>query len=425
MKRRIAVVGGGWAGLAAAVKASTRGWQVSLYEMAPQLGGRARNVVIGDDVLDNGQHILIGAYLQTLALMRKVGVDPEAALLRMPLTLVGPDGRGLVLPRGAAMPAFARGVMAHPQWSFADRCSLLATAVGWAVRGFRCAPSTTVSQLCGGLGAAVRDDLIEPLCVAALNTPARDASAVVFLRVLKDALFSGAGSSDLLLPRRRLGELLPAPAAAWLRDRGAAIHTTRRVNAVAIDDAGAVRIDGDRHDAVVIATSAVEAARLVRPHAPHWSDRADALRYQPIVTVTTFSEGAGLPQPMIALPGSDDTTRPAQYVFDLGRLGGRPGAFSFVVSGAAAWVERGLDATREAVLAQAEDQLAAHLPGKLEVLHTLTEKRATFACTPGLDRPPQAIVAGVVAAGDYCAGPYPATLEGAVRSGHAAIDLLA
>ena len=94
---RIAVIGGGWAGLAAAVRAVQLGHRVTLLEMASTLGGRARTVAQRGVRHDNGQHILIGAYTHTLDLMRAVGVDPAAALDRSPLCLMEPDGRGLAL----------------------------------------------------------------------------------------------------------------------------------------------------------------------------------------------------------------------------------------------------------------------------------------------------------------------------------------
>ena len=209
---RLAVVGAGWAGLAAAVEACALGAQVSLLEMAPQAGGRARSV--GE--LDNGQHILIGAYTDTLALMRRVGADPEALLLRQPLRLRYPEHDTLQLPGGPPTLAFARAVVACRAWPWPARLNLLRHSLGWAVTGFRCPPDWSVARLCSGLPAPVRADLVEPLCVAALNTPAQLASAQVFLRVLKDALFSGPGSADLLLPRQGLSALLPAPALAWL-----------------------------------------------------------------------------------------------------------------------------------------------------------------------------------------------------------------
>jgi squalene-associated FAD-dependent desaturase len=416
---RIAVVGGGWAGLAAAIEGTRRGARVSLFEMAAQLGGRARKVDLDGLALDNGQHILIGAYAQTLGLMRGVGVDIESVLQRLPLALVGPDGCGLELPPGSPRIAFARAVCAHPHWRWPERLSLLATAAGWSLRGFRCASALSVEALCARLTAAVRRELIEPLCVAALNTPAREASASVFLRVLHDALFAGPGASDLLLPRRHLGELLPEPAERWLRAHGAALHLSRRV--MRIERAGTKwRIDdGAAFDAVVLAGTTAEAERLARPLAPAWADATQALRHQPIVTVYLHAQGARLARPMIALP-SDEAAEPAQFVFDLGRLRGHDGVLACAVSGAERWLERGLDATAQAACSQVRRTLAP----AATVLHALAERRATFACVPALLRPSRDIAPGLIAAGDYVAGPYPATLEGAVRSGIEAIDAL-
>jgi squalene-associated FAD-dependent desaturase len=421
--RRVAVVGGGWAGLAAAVALVESGHALDGFEMAPQLGGRARRVDADGEVFDNGQHILIGAYAQTLALMRRVGADPDALLLRLPLTLRHPTGHGLRLPPGPAVPAFVRGVLACRDWTWGERLALLAQAGGWAARRFRCDPALTVAQLCAGLPARLRADLIDPLCVAALNTPADEASAAVLLRVLHDALFSGRGGADLLLPRVPLDALLPAPAARWLQLRGARWHCGRRV--ARIERAGAGwAVDGDRFDAVVLACSATEAARLAATVAPGWAARAAALRYEPIVTVYLQCDGARLPAPMMAL-ASDAHAAPAQFVFDHGALGGVPGRMAFVVSGAAPWVARGREATADAVVAQAVAAFPpATWPAPPRLLRLISEKRATFRCTPGLDRPPATIAPGLIAAGDHVQGPYPATLEGAVRSGLAAAAAL-
>lgn len=421
--RRIAVVGAGWAGLAAAVQAQAQGDLVTLFEMAPQPGGRARRVDTPRGVFDNGQHILIGAYTETLALMRQVGADPEALLLRCPLALRTPDGRGLALPAGAPLPAFVRGALAAHGWPWAARLALLRTAAGWWLQDFRCPPGTTVAALCAGLPATVRDELLEPLCVAALNTPAGRADGQVFLRVLHDALFAGRGSADLLLPRAPLSELLPAPAWRWLQDRGATCLTGRRVQRLDADGA-AWRVDGDPFDAVVLACSAVEAARLAAPIRPDWARQATALPYEPIVTAWLHDAALHLPQPMLALPTGPGA--PAQFVFDLGALTGATGLFAFVASGAGPALAAGLPACGQALLAQAR----AAFPGQFQgddaavLRHLAAERRATFACTPGLARPPQAIAPGLLAAGDHVQGPYPATLEGAVRAGRAAARAL-
>lgn len=400
---KVAIVGGGWAGIAAAVTLADAGHDIAVFEMASQLGGRARSIA-GQPDYDNGQHILIGAYRDSLALMRRLGVDPEQVLTRLPLALPYPGEPGLRLPPGSALIAFTRGVLAHRGWPLGARLGLLAAAGGWLARGFRCDARLSVAELCAGLPAAVKRDLVEPLCVAALNTPAPQASAQVFLRVLKDALFSGPGSADLLLPRRPLSELLAGPAAHWLGPR---MRLGRRVQQI---EPG-YRVDGEAFDAIVLACSSVEAARLVAPLNAAWAATAQALRFEPIITVYLHSPGSRLPAPMLALRERPDA--PAQFVFDHGQLGGTPGRFAFVVSGAAPWVASG--GCAEAVQAQAARELAWASQPIIDRM--LTEKRATFACTPGLARPPAFIAPGLWAAGDYVAGPYPATLEGAVRAG--------
>lgn len=414
MTQRLAVIGGGWAGLAAAVEAVRSGCQVTLFEMAPRLGGRARSLEAPDAELDNGQHILIGAYVETLALMTTLGVDLEQAMLRTPLRLVDAAGVGLKLATGSPVLAFGAAVMRQRGWKARDRLALLAAAAGWTARGFRCDTRLTVDQLTRGLPTAIRVDLIEPLCVAALNTSADAASAVVFLRVLKDALFAGAGSADLLLPRVGLSHMLPEPAQQWLQAAGTELHLKRRVGSIEAARSGWA-VDGEVFDQVVIATSAVEAARLTRDVATEWSMRAAELRYEPIVTVYLQGEGVRLPEPMLTLPASEQA--PAQFVFDRGHLGGSSGLLAFVISGAQAWVDRGAAATVEATLRQAQTELGGLLTSPLSLVKTLTDKRATFRSTPDLTRPSMRIATNLHAAGDHVAGPYPATLEGAVRSG--------
>ncbi len=408
--------------MAAAVEAIQRGHDVTLFEMAPQWGGRARRVDINGLALDNGQHILIGAYTETLRLMREIGVDVNRAFLRRPLALLRPDGRGLELPPGLPLIAFARSVLAHRGWRAAERLTLLATCSRWWLRGFRCAPGMTVEQLAHNLPQTVRDELIEPLCVAALNTPAHSASASVFLRVIRDALFSGPGSADLLLPRYRLSDLLPEPAARWLQARGTKLRLAARVALVEPEGDG-WRVDGERYDAAVLATTASEAARLAAKAVPDWAAQAAALSYEPIITVYVRSDGTRLPHPMLAL-NADSDRQPAQFIFDHGHLDGPQGLLAFVISGAQLWLDRGIEATRDATLAQGQALLAQHLRAPLRPVRVLTERRATFRCLPLLQRPRGAIAPGLHAAGDYVQGPYPATLEGAVRSAVEAVRCL-
>jgi hydroxysqualene dehydroxylase len=348
-----------------------------------------------------------------------VGADATRLLQRRPLELRYADGRGLRMPPGPAWLVFGAAVARARGWGWRDRAALIGAAAGWALRRFDCPAHWSVQQLCAALPAPVRQLLIDPLCVAALNTPAREASARVFLRVLRDALFSAPGSADLLLPRQPLGSLLPEPAVAWLNQRGAQLRWRERVTTLA-RSGGHWLVQGEAFDAAVLAGPAAEMARLAQAVAPRWSALADAMPYEPIVTVYLQSPGATLPAPMTALIEGPDA--PAQFAFDHGAIGGQPGLFAFVVSGARRWVEQGLEATGQAVLRQAE--AALRWPTRPTLLRVLAEKRATFRCVPGLERAAATLAPGLLAAGDHIEGPYPATLEGAVRSGEQAAALV-
>ncbi|MGQ0709469.1 MAG: hydroxysqualene dehydroxylase HpnE [Rhodoferax sp.] len=429
---RIAVVGAGWAGLACAVRAVQAGHSVHLFEASTTPGGRARGLDLqlpdGTSTrVDNGQHILIGAYQACLGLMRSVGVDPAHALDRRGLALCSPDGAGLRLSTALPAPLDAVwGVLRARGWSWAQRRSLLAHSLRWQRMGFACPPDWSVQRLCQDLHPQVRTHLIEPLCVSALNTPMAQASAQVFLRVLQDSLFGARGASHLLLPRTDLGALLPEAAVRWLRAHGAQVCLGQRVAQLESSPDGGWRLAGQHFDAAVLATCASNTAlaleniadtaiKTIADQCRSWSTQARALRFEAIATVYTWAPAArALPKPMLALPC--DAARPAQFVFDRSQLGAPAGLWAFVVSAASG--ERA--ALQDAVLAQAQAQLAPWIGARgLHAVQTVVEKRATFACTPALQRPPMAIAPGLWACGDYVQGPYPATLEGAVRSGEA------
>ena len=436
--QKVAVIGAGWAGMAAAIAHRQAGRQVTVFEAARTVGGRARAVpgVLPDGTaatLDNGQHILIGAYTESLRLMRLVGIDPTTALLRLPLTLQFPDGQGLQLPDLPPPLDALLGIVRAKGWGWQDKVALLRTAIAWQLRGFRCAPHTSVADLCAPLTPRLMAEFIDPLCVSALNTPAREASGQVFLRVLQDSLFSGRGGSNLLLPRTDLGALFPEAAMRWLVQQGGQVVTGQRIQRLVPLPSGRWQLAGtvgaaqgsevtDAFDHITLACPSWEAARLVDglastaglAAAARWSATANALRFEAITTVYAHASGARLPLPMLALRNTAE--HPAQFVFDRGQLDGQQGLLAFVVSasnGNRALIE-------QQVLQQAAAQLG--LSG-LRPAQTVVEKRATFACTPGLQRPAMQVLPGLTACGDYVDGPYPATLEGAVLSGTAVAAL--
>ena len=420
----IAIIGAGWAGCAAAVEATRLGHHVTVFEASRTAGGRARRLDVvhsGQTLrLDNGQHILIGAYAETLKLMADVGVDVTTALHRMPLTMQLPDGSGLKLPFAHYLPApldALVGILRAKGWSWADKFSLLKTTTRWQLRKFQCLPHQSVANLCNGISQRVMASLIEPLCVSALNTPADRASGQVFLRVLRDSLFSVSGGSNLLLPRVDLTALLPDAALAWLSARGGQVSLGVRVQSIqpAADGrwqlTGGADADLGTFDNVILACPPVDAARLARSSAlplDDWLALTENLHYEAIATVYAMAPGTRLAQPMLALPSSP--AYPAQFVFDRGQLDGPAGLLAFVISAS----QQSSADLQPLIAAQAATQLGIN---DLLMLQTVVEKRATFACTPGLTRPNQRIAPGLLACGDYVNGPYPATLEGAVRSG--------
>jgi squalene-associated FAD-dependent desaturase len=414
--QHITIVGAGWAGLSAAVAATQQGWQVTLYEASALPGGRARALAqtFAGQAIDNGQHILIGAYQQTLQLMRTVGVHPEQVLQRIALDVRDVQGHGLHLPNWPAPLNVLAGVCTARGWDWHDKTQLLKACWQWQVMRFCCDTNWTVQRLNShaGLTDRVITQLIEPLCLSALNTPMDQASASVFLRVLHDALLTGPGSSDLLIPKVDLGTLLPNACLSWLAAYGAQIHLGQRLNVQDIDQHIRTR---KAHHALLIATPSWEAARLAAPYQPAWAQQAQALATEAIATVYLHCDDPafqGLQRPMMALSCKPDA--PAQFVFDRGLLNGQKGLLAAVVSAS--------QGTREELAEQVQRQVAQQLGlSSVSVLQNVVEKRATLACTPGLHRPEAWIAPGLWACGDYMAGPYPSTLEGAVRSGQQVI----
>lgn len=410
--KQLTIVGAGWAGLAAAVAATQHGWHVQLYEATHQAGGRARSLTqtFAEQPLDNGQHVLIGAYKDTLALMRTVGIQPDTVLLRLPLDLRFADNTGLALSKWPAPLNVLLGLASAQGWSFSDKCSFLKAAVRWQQANFVCPPHWTVTQLCDAdrLSARVRTQLIDPLCLSALNTQMTHASAEQFLRVLHDALYGPKGSSDLLIPRVDLGSVLPDACVRWLRDHGAQVHLGRRVSAAQLENRQAAT---DPDTPVLLACPAWEAARLVANVAPAWASQCRALSHHAIATVYLRCRDAGfetLARPMIALHSSPHA--PAQFIFDKGLLNQQYGLLAAVVSAC--------DADRHVLTQQVRHQVCDQLNlTDVEVVQTVVEKRATLACTPLLQRPKPEIAPNLWACGDYLYAPYPSTLESAVRSG--------
>jgi squalene-associated FAD-dependent desaturase len=442
-KLAVAVVGGGWAGCAAAVELARRGQQVTLFEAARTLGGRARAIELDGRLLDNGQHILLGAYKDTLKLLKRVGVEPATAFLRLPLQMRYPAGSGgmdFVAPR---LPAPWHMIVALVRASGLAREDKLAlarfsSAARWM--GWRLDQDVSVTVLLERFGQTARLQRLmwHPLCLAALNTAPERASANVFLAVLRDSLGAKRAASDMLVPRLALSALFPQAAARHLAAHGGSVHSGTKVASLAQSGSGwELQASGQplggewrgRFDAVVLATPAAQSAALLAPfdESADLAARLKTFEYEPIATCyLQYRREVRLPLPLYALLDAPEGERFGQFVFDRGQLDANQGGLLAVVisaAGAAAALDQ--DSLARAVAAQLRDAFPALGLGHPQWSRVITEKRATFACTPNLARPANATpLPGLVLAGDYTAGDYPATLESAVRSGQAAASAI-
>jgi squalene-associated FAD-dependent desaturase len=410
---KLAVIGAGYAGLAAAVELAAAGRQVEIFEASRVLGGRARAAQIEGFTVDNGQHILIGAYTETLRLMRAVGANPDALLKRTSLRFEFPGEFVMSAPRLPAPLHTAFALLLARGLDWREKWAAIRLMRGLQASKFRIEPDTTVTEWLDRNKTPSRQRrlLWEPLCIAALNTPADRASAQVMANVLRDSLASSREASDMLLPQVNLSALFPEPAAKFIMQRGGNLHLGHRVGSLRreadawlIDDAGPFA-------QVILAVAPYHLASLVPSLAPQVAH----FEWEPIVTsYFSYPATVRLPQPMLGVD-----TGIAQWLFDRGQLCGQHGLIAAVISARG----RHLDlpkAELERGIHQEIARLVPRLPEPLAV-QTITEKRATFACVPNLQRPPALTeLPGLWLAGDYVSGDYPATLEGAVRSGVAA-----
>ncbi len=423
-KLRVAVIGGGWAGLAAAVELCRNGASPTVFEAARQLGGRARSVLADGQALDNGQHILIGAYRETLRLMRTVGADPERCLKRLPLDLHYPAaGFRLRLPRGRWLPAplrLATGLMSASGCSLAEKIAAARCMRFLQACNFDLGADCTVGELLDRQGqhGSLRRYLWEPLCLAALNTAPQDASAQIFANVLRDSLGGARADTDLLLPAADLDQLFPNAAATFIAAHGGRIRLSTRIETLELP----LLVGGESFDTVILAVAPQHAAALLAGHrqTAALAQSLAGYQYEPITTVYAgYPPALRLPWPMLGL---DNRTNAGigQWVFDRGALGAAPGVMSFVLSAHGKRNEATDADLVSALHAELEAALGRKLPPPLWQ-RVIRERRATFSCRPGLARPAAKTARqGLWLAGDYTCADYPATLEGAVRSGVAA-----
>ena len=415
----VGVIGGGYAGMAAAVTLAQQGIPVAVYESAKQLGGRARGVDCNGMRIDNGQHILLGCYHHTLQLIEQVGGDLDRDFLRLPLQLTLHHKFELRTPALPSPLHLLIGLLTARGLTFAQRLSAARFMLALRGMNFRLSddmPALALLRVHGQDETLIRL-LWEPICISALNTPLDKASAQVLLNVLRDSLNGSRADSEILLPRIDFTALFPQRAAEYLMLHNGRVSTSCSVESIVPQQNGIELVTAQGtclHSHVVCAASPANTARLLRtvPTLQSIAGQIEKLAFQPIYTVyLQYPAEVCLPQAMLGLD-----RRCSQWLFDKGQISGQHGLIAAVISAEGRHQELAHEQLAQKVGQELREQFGiAETPAWHQVI---AEKRATFSCEPGLARPETSTpVNGLLLAGDYVAGEYPATLESAVLSG--------
>lgn len=431
---KIAVVGAGWAGLAAASQCRRHGHEVSLFEASRTAGGRARRVIDPQlGTLDNGQHLMLGCYKLTLSLIQADIGDQglETGFRRLPLQIKSADQSLLVKARNGgasrwnnlAALLFARGLSVSDKWA-------LIRLLFWLSQGdHNPDPSHTVSDWLAQFKQppATLRWLWHPLCLATMNTHPDRACATLFANVIKQSLLSAeTGATDFMVPAVDLSELWPDHVTNALQCRFG--HVVRSIEPTS----DGVRVDGEGFDACVLATPAWGTQRLLEPltGTAHLVADLKQFDYNTILTCYVGLQSPyKLPAPVLMLDHDPGKQTVGHWVFDRRALLRNPNQTSadlaFVVSDCASLTDMDDQSLAKHLVAELSNQLGCTQALEIRASRCIHEKRATFAAVPKLARPGfKTAWPHLVLAGDWTDTGLPAVIEGAVKSGLLAADAL-
>jgi squalene-associated FAD-dependent desaturase len=431
---RVAVIGGGLAGITAALAVAETGRPVTLYEARPRLGGATHSFQRGRLTVDNGQHVFLRCCTAYRSLLARLGSAGRVSVQpRFDVPVLTPDGRHGRLRRGRLpgpfhlLPALAGYSLLSP----ADRLRAVRAAVALG-RADPADPALDAidleSWLAGhGQSGPARRLLWELFAVAALNIGMDQAAVGPAAMVFRTALFGRADAADIGIPTAPLSDLHAAAAQAAIEARGGEVRLSAKVKAIEPGPTGpTVLLDGVREEAsaVVVATPHQQTASLVPEEAAPDRDRWSALDASPIVNVHVVYDREVTELPFAAVVDS-----PVQWVFDKTATAGLDhGQYLAVsVSAAAHWIDMPTSGVREAFIPALERIFPAARDAHVADLFVTRERCATFRQGPGSGalRPPATTRwPGLYLAGAWTDTGWPDTMEGAVRSGLTAATLV-
>ncbi len=444
-QRTAVVVGGGLAGLTAALRLAEAGHRVTLLESRPRLGGLAFSFRRGELSVDNGQHVFLRCCTAYRGLVERLGAAGQVEIqprLDVPVLALRPGGRHrLGRLRRAALPVplhLAASLASYPHLSPADRLRVVRGAL--ALRRLDLADPALDALSFGdwlrshGQNARTIEALWDLVGVATLNARADQVSLALAAMVFKTGLLSDPGASDIGIAAVPLGAVHHDAALAELNLAEVAVRLrTRAVELKSVStEQGpqhSVRLeDGEllTADVVVLAGAQDSAAALLPPDAIEEQQRLAEFGTSPILNVHVVYDRKVLRRPFFAALGS-----PVQWVFDRtahsGLADSRPGAQYLALSQSAVQDEIDLPVAelRARYLPELERLLPAARGAEVLDFFVTRERTATFDPAPGTARlRPRARtrVPGLLLAGSWTATGWPATMESAVRSGHAAAD---
>lgn len=444
MGDEVLIIGGGFAGLAAGVALAKEGRAVRLLEQKPHLGGRACSFLDSatGSVVDNGQHLFMGCYHQTIEFLKTIGtLDSVQFQAGLTVRFLGLDGRGSVLqcPRLPAPWHLLAGVLRSGSFTWAEKLQILGMrrALGGAADSKNAVSTLTVDQWLSGLGQSegVRRNFWNLICIGAMNEDTGIASAELFERVLKLALFSSSRDSRLGLARIGLSNCYTQAAAGYISSHGGKVELSKNVTGLLISNGiceGVTLADGETIPAraVINATPWNKFTGILPPdllqQEPFFT-RILSLRPAPIISINLWFDRPITDLEFVGLRGTT-----IQWLFNKSRIFSEPRLqpprsapqyISLVLSGAHQHIGR----AKEELLSVALNELRQLLPAAKEarLVHSLVikERFATFSPAVGTEnfRPTaKTPIRGLFLAGDWTATGLPATIEGAVKSGYTA-----